>query len=108
MPVQALHDLVTSPPRPLDEPFALVARRITAAWLDTRDVVATGEDLRLAAQFLARVGLTVETLPGLLVRLVSTRGRSTVMSREAAVLTAIRCLVTRDGSHTVRSVARAA
>jgi hypothetical protein len=107
MPVQAVYDLVTQQPVPL-EPFALAARRITATWLETRDVVATGDDLRLAAGFLARIGLTVELLPGLLVRVASDRGRSTVMSREDAVMTAIRYLVTRDAHHTVRSVARAA
>ena len=108
MPVQAIYDLVTNPPRPFDDPFALAARRITATWLATREVIASADDLRLAGQFLQRVGLTLEPLPGLLVRLVSERGRETVMSREAAVMTAIRCIVALDGQRTTRSIARAA
>jgi hypothetical protein len=108
MPVQANYDLVTNPPPALDDPFALAARRITATWLATREVTVSAGDLRLAAQFLQRVGLTLEPLPGLLVRLVSERGRATVMSREAAVITAIRCVVAQDTQRTTRSIARAA
>jgi hypothetical protein len=108
MPVHAIYDLVTDPPRPLDDPFALAARRITATWLATREVVASADDLRLAGQFLERVGLTMELLPGLLVRLVSAQGRATVMSREAAVIAAIRCVAGQDAQRTARSIARAA
>ena len=107
MPVQAIYDLVANPPLPLDDPFALSARRITATWLATREVTASADDLRLAAQSLQRIGTTLEPLPGLLVRLVS-GGRSTVMSREAAVLTAIRCVAGFDAQRTTRSIARAA
>lgn len=107
MPVHAIHDVVTGLPRPLDDPFALAARRITTTWLANREVVASTDDLRLAAEFLRRIGLTLEPLPGLLVRLVS-GGRATVMSREDAVMTAIRCVAARDGRRTVRSIARAA
>jgi hypothetical protein len=108
MPVHAIYDLVADPPRAFDDPFALAARRITATWLATRDVTASAEDLRMAAQFLQRVGMTLEPLPGLLVRLVSERGRETVMSREAAVMTAIRCIVALDAQRPSRSIARAA
>jgi hypothetical protein len=108
MPVHAVYDLVTIPPLAIEEPFVLAARRITATWLATRDVTASADDLRLAAQFLQRIGLTLEPLPGLLVRLVSERGRATVMSREAAVLTAIRSIVALDAQRTARAIARAA
>jgi hypothetical protein len=108
MPVHAIYDLVTDPPRPIEDPFALAARRITATWLATREVVASADDLRLAGQFLQRVGLTLEPLPGLLVRIISERGRETIMSREAAVMTAIRCVVAQDTQRTTRSIARAA
>jgi hypothetical protein len=108
MPVQASYDVLMDPPRALDEPFALAARRITATWLETRDVTASADDLRLAARFLQRVGLTLEPLPGLLVRLVSERGHETIMSREAAVMTAIRCIAGLDAPRTTRPIARAA
>ncbi len=107
MPVDAIHDVVTDPPRAFADPFAFAARRITTTWLATRDVTASADDLRLAAEFLRRIGLTLEPLPGLLVRLVS-GSCTTVMSREDAVMTAIRCVVARDAQRTVRSIARAA
>src|SRR5690349_4961451 len=107
MPVQALYDVVTDPPRALEDSFVLVARRITSTWLATRNVVASPDDVRLAAEFLARLGIRVEPLPDRLVRLAS-GSRSTVMSREAAVMTAIRCIVGSDAQRIVRSIARAA
>jgi hypothetical protein len=108
MPVQATYDLLTDPPRPVESPFELAARRIMATWLETRDVIATPHDLKLAAQFLKRVGLTLEPLSQFEVRLVSERGRSTVLTREAAVMTAIRSLVTLDLQRASRSIPRAA
>jgi hypothetical protein len=108
MPVHATHDLVSNPPHAIEEQFALAARRITEAWLDTRDVVATLDDLRLATGFLRRTGVTVEPVSAGQVRLVSERGRATVMSREAAVMTAIRSLVALDVRRPSRSIVRAA
>ncbi len=106
MPVHAIHDLLTDPPRPVEQPFELAARRITATWLETREIVASADDLRLAGLFLARLGLTIEPASGGAVRLISERGTGTVMSREAAILTALRSLVAR-GQRTVRAVAAA-
>jgi hypothetical protein len=108
MPVHAIHDVLADPPPPLPDPFALTARRITDAWLDSRDVTATPDDLRLAAQFLQRAGMTVDLLPGLLVRIVSARGHESVVSREAAVMTAIRRVAAVDVPRPSRSIARAA
>jgi hypothetical protein len=108
MPVHATYDVLSDPPRPVESPFELAAHRIMATWLETRQVVATPDDLRLAAQFLKRVGLTIEPLSPSEVRLVCERGRGTVLTREAAVMTALRSLVTLDVQRTSRSVPRAA
>ena len=108
MPVHAAYDLVSSPPPVVDSPFALAARRILETWLDTRELVATVEHVKLAGEFLQGRGLRLEPLSSGEVRLSSSHGRATVMSREAAVMTAIRCLVGVDSQRTSRSVARAA
>jgi hypothetical protein len=107
MPVHAIHDLLTDPPRPVEQGFELAARRITATWLETRRVIASADDLRLAGQFLQRFGLTIEPLSGGDVRLVSERGTGSVMSREAAILTALRSLVGR-GQRPTRAFASTA
>ena len=105
MPVDAIHDILTDRPHAVESPFELAARRIMATWLETRCVTATADDLRLAGQFLQRVGITLEALSGGEVRLVSERGQATVMTRGAVVLTAIRQLV---ALRLPRPVARAA
>jgi len=107
MPVHATYDLLTDPPRPVESPFELAARRIMATWLETRCVVATPDDLRLATQFLRQVGVRLEPISAFEVRLVSERGRSTVLTREAAVMTAIRSLVTFEAQR-ASAIARAA
>jgi hypothetical protein len=108
MPVDATYDVLNDPPRPVESPFELAAHRLMAAWLDAQRVSATPDDLHLAARFLQRIGVTIEPLSSFEVRLVSPRGDSTVLSREAVVVTAIRSLVTRDQQRTARSIARAA
>ena len=108
MPVHATYDLLSDPPRPVEVVFEVAARRILTGWLDTGAVVATVDDLRLAAQFLRRTGLTVELVSTFEVRLVSARGDSTVLTREAAILTAVRSLAALDVQRTTRSIASAA
>jgi hypothetical protein len=108
MPVHATYDLLSNPPRPVESPFELAARRIMTTWLETRRVSATPDDVQLAAQFLKRVGLTIEPLSTFEVRLVSARGQGTVLSREAAVMTAIRSLVTLGMQRPARPLPRAA
>ena len=108
MPVHAVHDLLTDPPRSVESPFELAALRIMTTWLESRHVTATPDDVRLAAEFLKRVGLTIEPLSSFEVRLVSERGRSTVLTREAAVMTAIRALLTLVLQRASRPVPHAA
>jgi hypothetical protein len=108
MPVQATYDLLSDPPRPVEVLFEIAAHRILTTWLDTREVVATDDDVRLAAQFLRRAGISLEALSSSEVRLVSQRGESTVLTREAAVLTAVRSLAGLEAQRTPRTIARAA
>ena len=108
MPVHSIDDLLEDPPRPIAAGFELAARRITATWLETREVVATPDDLRLATQFLKPLGVTIEPLCGCEVRLTSQSGLATIMSREDAILTALRSLVALETRRLPRSIARAA
>jgi len=107
MPVEATYDLLSDPPRPVEVLFEIAARRILTTWLETREVVATADDVRLAAQFLRRSGISLEPLEGSEVRRVSQRGESTVLTREAAILTAVRSLAL-EAQRTLRSIAHAA
>ena len=108
MPVQATYDLLSDPPRPVEVLFEIAAHRILTTWLETREVVATEDDVRLAAQFLRRAGISLEPISSSEVRLVSQGGESTVLTREAAVMTAIRCIAGLDAPRTTRPIARAA
>jgi hypothetical protein len=108
MPVQATYDLLSDPPRPVEVMFEIAAHRILTTWLETREVVATEDDVRLAAQFLRRAGIALEPVSSSEVRLVSQRGESTVLTREAAVLTAVRSLAALESQRIARLIARAA
>jgi hypothetical protein len=85
-------DVVNDPPCTVETRFALVAPRMLDAWIRTRRVEVSAGDLRIARQFLERVGVTVQEVPGVLVRLVHHDGRAEEMTREAAVMMAVRCL----------------
>jgi hypothetical protein len=109
MPVPTSYDVLNHPPRPVSMRFELAARRLAETWLLEGRVRATAEDLTLAAEFLARCGLTAEPLPGLEVRLTSEKGRETITTREGAIVTALRCLAALDAQHaTSQLVAHAA
>ena len=108
MPVHAIHDVFTDPPRAVEWPFELAARRIAETWTTTRRVEATLDDLRLATPYLRQFGVTVESLPGLQVRVVLGDGTRTVTSREDVVVTALRYLATAVARRAPRLVPRAA
>jgi hypothetical protein len=107
MPPDADHDVLTDPPREPASPFELAARRIVARWLDAGRCDATADDLRLAAEFLRTLGVTLEPLPGCDVLVIEADGAA-VMSREAAVVHALRRLAALDAQRGGRSMARAA
>ncbi len=102
------YDVFGQPPRAVEWPFELAARRIAETWLATREIAATVDDLRLATPVLRECGIMVEATPGREVRLVSETGQTTTTTREMAILTAIRCLTTLRAHRSARSAQRAA
>jgi hypothetical protein len=105
MPVERVYEVLSDPPREPASPFELAARRMIDTWLQAGCVAATPDDLRLAKSFLRPFGITLEPLPGCQVRVASERDGDAVMTREEAVMTAIRHLVSLGAS---RVIARAA
>ena len=110
MSAYAIHDILSAPPPAIESPFELAALRITAGWLESRPVSATLADLRLAGEFLRTLGITIDPMPDdRRVRLVSEQGRESIVSREAAMLLAIRILAARESQRSSsRLVPRAA
>ena len=84
---------LTSPPPEVSSRFALAAARMADAWLRAGGVRVSTHDFRIARDFLERDGWTVEELPGVFVRLRCGDLLSDEMTREAAVLVALRRLV---------------
>jgi len=73
--------------------FELAAARMADAWLRAGGVRVSTHDFRIARDFLERDGWTVEELPGVFVRLRCGDLLSDEMTREGAVLVALRRLV---------------
>ena len=72
--------------------FELAAARMADAWQRAGRVEVTPGDLRIAREFLERLGFVVRDLPGCLVQLVDGNGRGEDMTREALMLVAFRLL----------------
>jgi len=85
-------------PRTIATQFELFAARLMEAWITAGAVQVSTQDLRMAAEFLAQVGWTVEEVAGLMVRLTGRDGREREMTREAAMLFAVRCLTGQEPS----------
>jgi hypothetical protein len=97
MAAPTLQDVFFRPLRIVATPFELAARRLIDEWLAANRITVSQATLGLALDFLGRAGLAAEALAdGERVRIRSERGRVVVVSREAAVVTALRCLATRD------------
>lgn len=79
-------------PRTIATPFELFAARLMETWISAGSVQVSAGDLRMAAEFLRQVGWLVEEAAGLMVRLKNRDGRTREMTREAAMLFAVRCL----------------
>lgn len=101
-------DVFDDPPRPVATRFELAALRLADAWLTAGRLQVSSEDLQLAREFLARDGLVLEQDVGLVVRLHRGDGAAVEMTREDAVLLAIRRLAgactrarARDGERAV-------
>ena len=84
-------DVTKNPPRTIRGRFELVAARIADAWINSGQLKVSTADLLLAQEFLEQTGYRVQEVPGLLVRLTR-EGRSEEMTREKAVLLAMRRL----------------
>jgi hypothetical protein len=78
--------------------FELAAGRLVDAWLEARGVQVSREDFRIAAEYLARDGWSVEELPGLRVRLGCREIVPLVVTREEAVMVAVRRLAIPNGA----------
>jgi hypothetical protein len=89
------YDVLRHVPRPVQSRFELAAGRLADAWLATGRVTASADDLKIARDYLERVGCNVRELPGVLIQLEDEDGRVEEMSREAAILVAFRRLVAR-------------
>lgn len=88
-------NVVDEKPQPVASRFELAASRIADTWLSTGHLSVSTEDLRLASEYLAQTGITVEETPGVLVRIRHRDGRAQDTTREAAVLLALRRLAKR-------------
>ena len=86
------HLVTEERPRPVSTRFELAVARMIDAWLAAGKVVLSESDLRLAREFLEHTGCRVEMMDGQRVRIKSDKGRIREMSREAAVVAALRRL----------------
>jgi len=75
--------------------FELAAGRMVEKWVAAGRIKVDAVDLRLAREFLEHSGCTIEELSDGGLR-VSRKGRGSEMSREAAVVEALRRLAARD------------
>lgn len=75
--------------------FQLAAGRMVDAWLAAGRVDISAADIRLVSEFLEAIGWRVEEVPGARVRVVKRDGRTQEMTREAAVMAALRKLAER-------------
>jgi hypothetical protein len=88
-------DVIENPPRRVQAQFELIASRIADAWISSGKLEVSVADLRLAREFLEQTGYQVQEVPGLLIRLTRD-GQTEEVTREKAVLLAMRRLATRD------------
>jgi hypothetical protein len=76
--------------------FELAIGRMIERWVAAGRFEIDANDVRMAREFLEREGCKVEDLPDLKVRVVSRRGRLSDMTREDAVMEALRRLASRE------------
>jgi hypothetical protein len=65
-------------------------------WISSGVVHVSAGDLRMAAEYLRQVGWQVEEVAGLMVKIRAADGHTREMSREDAMLFAVRCLAGRE------------
>lgn len=83
-------DVTKNPPKAVTARFQLAAARIAEAWAAAGTLTVTADDIAIAGEYLRHVGWQVRQVEGLLVRLTDRDGRTEQVSREQAVLRALR------------------
>lgn len=83
-------DVTKNRPKPVQARFQLAAARLADAWAASGSVTVSADDMALAADYLRHVGWQVRHVEGLLVRLTDRDGRTEDVTREQAVLRALR------------------
>lgn len=83
-------------PRNIATRFELFAAKLMESWITAGAVLVSVDDLRMAAEFLRQVGWQVEEVADLMVQLRGTDGRTRKMTREAAMIFAVRCLTGQE------------
>lgn len=85
-------DLADNPPHPVESRFELAALRMADAWQEAGRVEVTSADLRIAREFLERVGFSVWEKIGGVIHIVRRDGRTEETTREGLMLVAFRQL----------------
>jgi hypothetical protein len=88
-------NVVEERPKTVASRFELAASRMAEQWLSAGHMSVSAGDLRIAREFLEQTGITVEETPGVLIRLTHRDGRTQEMTREGAVMLALRRLAGR-------------
>ena len=86
------HDLTQQPPHAVHTRFELAVPRMIDAWIAAGRLKVSPADLQLAREFLELSGWKVEDAPEARVRIVRREGEGEEMSRENAVMVALRRL----------------
>jgi hypothetical protein len=91
------HDVTSERARPVRARFELAIRRMMDAWLDAGRLQVSSGDVRLAREYLEMLGCRIEETADARLRVVNPEGRSQEMTREGAVVAALRRLAERGG-----------
>jgi hypothetical protein len=85
-------------PRTIATRFELFAAKLMETWLTAGNVQVSADDFRMAAEFLRHTGWNVEETAGLMVRLRRKGGETHELTREAALLLAVRELTQQEAA----------
>ena len=86
------HDLTAQPPHAVRTRFELAIQRMMDAWVTAGRMDVSPEDVQLAREFLEHSGWKVEDTPQGRLRLVDRYGQAEEMTRQDAVMAALRRL----------------
>lgn len=88
-------NILDEPVRAVETRFELAAWRMVERWVTAGSISVSAGDIRMAREFLEHAGFRVEDIEGLRIRLVTRDGHIEELTREAAVLLALRRLAAR-------------